>query len=1540
MRAILLSAVILMMAFSSYTQVVFTEDFENGGNMPAGWTQQYINKTVDWTFQAGGQSGHPASAHSGSYNALFTISTHANDGAKTRLISPDLNLDTTSYYTLTFYLANEKWNTDQDTLKVYYYDGTNWKYMRRYYASEASWTAKRLHLPPNAKKIAFEGEAEYGYGICIDDVSIEKFTERPTVNTCNDVFVDDGGLSGNYPDNQAYKITYTSDNNSCIRAVISSYNFEFDFDYLYIYDGTDASGDLLQVLTGPSIDPNVNNTTDDNGTAYYGLSGSLTFYFYSDGAVNKEGWEIEIDCPENCIAPPCSENVAAGDDCESPAPICNLNGYCGNTGSSYTADHTELDYDQGGPFCGTIENNSWLTFVPDNDTAYIDVWVYNCTGISSTGNIHGIQIEIFEGTCDGGFTAVSNCWSPNKEANGRIKATGLTPGQTYYIMIDGWGADDCEYTFAASSKSGIVVASAGLDQAICEGQSVDLHADGGVNITWASSPADPGLTGQENNADIHVSPSQTTVYTATVSGTNPICPNSTADVVVYVNQANAQFTGLDQEYCDENTAHALTGNYPQGVFSGDGITGSNFNPHDAGIGSHDITYQFQYSVVTAFTDDFDPAPVSGWTTGATGNNSWVYGQPSGGNGDQASSTSYPDPLIDHTSTNTDNNVLGQGLYEYDGSGLGGYYNSSNEWVMTPAIDCSNLHNTVLSFWRWANFEPSYDEAYVEISNDGGSSWHTLGEPTYPQDDQWVFRSINIASYADGNTIYIRWRSESDGATTYSGWNIDDVQITGVQYDNSGQCVSTDVQSTTVYQPVQVSVNETNASICEGNTYTASGTVTGGITTGYWTTSGSGSFDNSSNLTAVYTPSPTDIYNGSVVLTLHSNDPAGPCNPETAQINLTITPADDAEFQYPTSTICNTGGTVQLSDSPSSPGSFSSTPSGLAINSSTGEIDANSSTVGHYTVTYNTTGSCPTSYSVDIDITDGFDAEFYYSQENYCQSEGNIVALHNTGSNGTYSSTSGLNFVNANTGEINLSASNPGTYVITNTIPASGSCPAASFTDTITVYEAADLTINADNNLCSNEILNITANLSGSANGISWTSSGDGVFSNANNETTSYMPGNNDISNGAVTLTATTQSNNSVCPDVSKNVLINIHQQPNIVIDEVQPHCNLSDGKLTATGTNGSSPYTYQWSNGATSQFIENIPSGTYSVTVTDNNSCQRDTTISLSDQNAGSIHLLDLTNPTCYGYTNGQIAITMNGGAPDFTYQWSNGADTAILSGIGAGVYSVTVIDAYDCKVSAEYTVIEPSEITYISDIYNLKCFGDNNGRISLNVTGGTSPYNYYWDNYNNDSPVLDNLSAGSYYLTISDANSCTKKDTFEITQPEQLQLDAVINDASCKQRKNGSVAVSVSGGVKPYNFTWQAINSNDSVLMNIAAGNYRLVVADSNSCTVSAEYNVGYTDESCIFIPSVFTPNNDGINDTWEIRGVDLYEHVTINVFNRWGDVVFSFDGKGSEYLNKENQWNGSFKTKGTVPLTTFVYVVDFHEDDELYKGTVTIVR
>jgi hypothetical protein len=187
-----------------------------------------------------------------------------------------------------------------------------------------------------------------------------------------------------------------------------------------------------------------------------------------------------------------------------------------------------------------------------------------------------------------------------------------------------------------------------------------------------------------------------------------------------------------------------------------------------------------------FFDNFDESGITGWTSGViSGDNSWETGEPNGGYGfsfypGNIGLAGNPDPYFDFTTDNNINYVYGQGLgttsaYE----GKSGYYNNSNDYLISPAINCTDYYNTQLIFKRWANVEADYDEAYLEISTDG-TDWTLLDHELYPEDESWTTVNIDISSFADRQTsVYIRWRVESDESIFYSGWNIDDVTITGI-----------------------------------------------------------------------------------------------------------------------------------------------------------------------------------------------------------------------------------------------------------------------------------------------------------------------------------------------------------------------------------------------------------------------------------------------------------------------------------------------------------------------------------------------------------------------------------------------------------------------------------------------------------------------------------------------------------------------------------------------------------------------------------------
>ncbi|MEI7596540.1 MAG: gliding motility-associated C-terminal domain-containing protein [Bacteroidota bacterium] len=186
----------------------------------------------------------------------------------------------------------------------------------------------------------------------------------------------------------------------------------------------------------------VNNGQNGNGTWQICIR-DTTYNFSGGGASNLIGWDLTFSTNPAPGIPVCGSNPIAGDLCTTATPITNLSGYCGNTSNSYGPD-IPGDLGETDVFCGSIENNSWLSFVADTAIAILDVFVSNCL------NEQGIQMRIYETSNCLNFTPVSNCYSTGTVGDFSIIATNLVPGNTYYLMIDGFGGDVCDYMIGAS----------------------------------------------------------------------------------------------------------------------------------------------------------------------------------------------------------------------------------------------------------------------------------------------------------------------------------------------------------------------------------------------------------------------------------------------------------------------------------------------------------------------------------------------------------------------------------------------------------------------------------------------------------------------------------------------------------------------------------------------------------------------------------------------------------------------------------------------------------------------------------------------------------------------------------------------------------------------------------------------------------------------------------------------------------------------------------------------------------------------------------
>lgn len=277
----------------------------------------------------------------------------------------------------------------------------------------------------------------------------------------------------------------------------------------------------------------------------------------------------------------------------------------------------------------------------------------------------------------------------------------------------------------------------------------------------------------------------------------------------------------------------------------------------------------------------------------------------------------------------------------------------------------------------------------------------------------------------------------------------------------------------------------------------------------------------------------------------------------------------------------------------------------------------------------------------------------------------------------------------------------------------------------------------------------------------------------------------------------------------------------------------NDGAISLFVNGGVAPYTYNWNPASTLQNLTGLTSGTYGVTVTDMNGCTLSQNFVISEPTQIVITTIE-TNITCFGLDDGEILALAAGGAPGYSYLWSNGASGASAIGLSAGVYTVTATDMNGCTSTASATVLEPFAMVVSGTQTDLNCFGDATGTIDLTVSGGIPTYSYDWSN-GATSEDISMLTAGYYEVTVTDVNGCTDIYNTSILQPAQLVASINVTDISCYGLMDGSAEAIVSGGVSPYSYMWNAATGSASMITGLGAGAVLVDVTDANGCMISA---------------------------------------------------------------------------------------------------------
>lgn len=281
-----------------------------------------------------------------------------------------------------------------------------------------------------------------------------------------------------------------------------------------------------------------------------------------------------------------------------------------------------------------------------------------------------------------------------------------------------------------------------------------------------------------------------------------------------------------------------------------------------------------------------------------------------------------------------------------------------------------------------------------------------------------------------------------------------------------------------------------------------------------------------------------------------------------------------------------------------------------------------------------------------------------------------------------------------------------------------------------------------------------------------------------------------------------------------------------------PACGAEySGSISLSLSGGNAPYTYAWNNGESSQNLENLEAGTYSVTVTDANGCTAIATASIANPNSIVISQTALLQPDCLGNA-GSISVEASQGTAPYTYEWSNGESGESISNLSPGVYTVTVSDANGCSSSQSFTINAPSapELTISGD--------DCGSTLIAALSGGTAPYTYAWST-GDTGASLDYTEAGTYELTVTDANGCSSTESITTDAPSAaISLQIAAQNPVCNGDQNGSIDLTVEGGSAPYTYEWSNGETGQD-LDGLSAGTYTVTVTDEAGCTSTASVNL-----------------------------------------------------------------------------------------------------
>lgn len=716
----------------------------------------------------------------------------------------------------------------------------------------------------------------------------------------------------------------------------------------------------------------------------------------------------------------------------------------------------------------------------------------------------------------------------------------------------------------------------------------------------------------------------------------------------------------------------------------------------------------------------------------------------------------------------------------------------------------------------------------------------------------------------------------------------------------------------------------DATICEGTTYALSGSIGGSASTLSWTTSGDGSFDDDTSPTAVYTPGTTDLSTGSVNLTITTDDPdaTGPCLPASDDLILTIEPLPIinaiADINLcsvaPVLLSASIGGTASGVDwTTNGDGNFDDN----LLLTPTYTLGASDITNGTVTLTVTTTGTgnC-LAVNDQVIITISPPTVNAGPDQTVCES---TTATLNGSFGGAASSVSwtsaGDGNFDDNTNPAAVYTPGPndlvnGTVTLTlATDDPDGPGPCLSVSDDIilTIEPLPTISAGPDITVCTTAAVPLAAVIGGSATGVSWTSSGDGIFDDALSLTPNYTPGTTDIANGVFTVTVVT-TGSGTCLPVNDQVIISI-DPPTVDAGLDQVICASDNAQLNST-----------FGGAATSILWATAGDGSFD-----------DPTLAAAVYTPGTLDL-----------ANGQVSLTVTTDDPDGAGPCLADSDEVIIS----FSQPISVIDqSTSLNVNETGTIdVLNGATTNPGDILSTSISVQPQKGVAVVNPDGSIDY----------TPSSGNSGTDSFEFTV--CNQCGLCNTAMATITI-INEPPVVNVPPANGQAGGTVQVDVLSGITDINGNIDL--SSLAVIIQPLSGASANFDANGNLLVDYTEVNFTGTDqltievcdfdglctqeiitieiaEPAVSVYNAVSPNGDGKHDYLEIEGIEFYTSSRVIVMNRWGDIVYQVNG----YDNNNVRFEGLTSNGGELPSGTYYYQIDLGDGSAATTGYFSLRR